>query len=129
VYSAENAGSIPDHPFAQENTMKKPQTYDRMGSAVIKKPGGFLYLTEDVDPLLDQMEIHIDDAKDARKATSAAKVDVATLEGEVTEKDDRIGDLERELSETCADLKESKERCASLSSMLTRINDIATEGV
>ena len=87
MYSAENAGSTPDHPFAKENTMKKPSKYDRMGTAVIKKDSGFLYLTEDVDPLLDQMAGHIQAAKDAQKATSAAKVDLAKAESNVTDRD------------------------------------------
>ena len=129
MYSAENAGSTPDHPFAKENTMKKPSKYDRMGTAVIKKDSGFLYLTEDVDPLLDQMAGHIQAAKDAQKATSAAKVDLAKAESNVTDRDHLIADLKRYLAETQEYLADSEGRASSMASMIARISDIAHEEV
>jgi chromosome segregation ATPase len=129
VYSAENAGSTPDQQYAQEKTMKRPSKYDRMGTAVIKKDNGFLYLTEDIDPLLDQMSGHIQDAKDAQVATSAAKVDLAQAESQVTDRDHQIADLKRELAETQEYLADSEGRASSMASMLTRISEIAHEGV
>ena len=36
--------------------MKRPPTYARMGTAVVKRADGFIYMAQDVNPLLDEVD-------------------------------------------------------------------------
>lgn len=101
--------------------MKRPPTYARMGTAVVKRADGFIYMVQDVNPLLDEVDKHIKTARDSQKQVTDANIEIARLGSEMTDKDHQIDDLTRELREANEYLEESRSAAESYAEQIAQV--------
>jgi|DEB0MinimDraft_3_1074331.scaffolds.fasta_scaffold11939_2 methyl-accepting chemotaxis protein len=90
--------------------MQRPPTYARAGRAIIKRPRGSLYLAEDIDPILDQVEANADKANEQARLYEQRRIENETLTRQVDELTSTVESLEKEMDRVTGLLEKAEEK-------------------